>query len=342
MIYLFHGDDAFSSAEAARGLRARMEEEDPMAALNSTALSGARLSVAELQAAADALPFLGERRLVTVEGLLGRLNPRGGDRSAERRKALADGLKAYLPGMPASTRLVLVEGALHGNNPLLTWLKKRAAQDGESVLLRAFERPKASAMPGWIRQRAERRGGALSAPAAAALAEALARDGQVDLRLADAEVEKLLTYADDREVTEQDVALLVTPIGLESIFRLMDALAERRGAEAASLLHRFFEEGEPPLRILALVTRQIRLLALTRALLNEGTPPRELQGRLPVPPFVARKLASQARRFDLAFLTGALGRLLEIDEGAKTGRVDPVLGLELFVARVCGLGAPAR
>jgi DNA polymerase-3 subunit delta len=342
VIYLFHGPDAFSIGEAVAGLKARLFAEDAFAELNHSELDGRRLSVAELRAVADALPFMGARRLVVVHNLLARCNPQGGEAG---RAALADALKAYLPELPEATRLVFVDGALHGNNPILRWAEaRRAAQVGteEALVVRAFAAPAADRLPGWLAARAGQKGGQITPGAAAALAEALDREGTVDLRLADGELEKLLTYAGDRPVGEADVALLVTPVSLEKVFALTEALADRDGRRASTLLRGFLDHGEAPLRLQALVARQFRQLAAARTLLDAGTPPGELAAGLGVAPFVAKKLAGQARRFNAAFLQRALAQLAQQEQAAKTGQIDAGLALELFVAEVSrGPGTPA-
>lgn len=340
MIELLCGADDFAVAEQAARRRADAAAADPMADLNAVVLDGARLTVAELQTAADALPFLGGRRLVVVHGLLGRCNPRGGDKSKERRAALVDGLLAYLPGVPASTDLVLVEGVLEADNRVAAWLRGAAGDDG-AVRVRSFEPPPPERLPAWIAERAARRGGVFTPAAATALAAALAPDGPADLRRVDGEVEKLLTYALDRAVEPDDVSRLVTPVDPENVYRLVEAIAERNGPAAASLLHTFLSAGEEPLSLLGKIARQFRQLAQARALLDSAVPPAEHARALGVPPFIARKLTTQARRFSAPFLDAALKRLLEIDVGIKTGRTAGPLALDLFVAGVCGTRSPA-
>lgn len=337
MLYIFHGSDEFAAHEAVAQLRARMAASDPMAELNTNELDGRNLTVAQLQATADAMPFMGERRLVIVRGLLGRCNPRGGDKSG--RSELADGLCSYLARLPATTRLVLVEGKLEKGNPVLRWAEQQRAgpaEQGEAAVVRAFEPPKPAQLPQWLAGRAQAQGGTIDRAAAVALTEALTRDGEVDPRLANVELEKLLTYAGSRPVTTSDVTLLVTPVSLESIFRLVDALAERNGPLATTLLHQFLAADEHPLGLLALVTRQFRLLLQTQALQEAGARAGELESRLPVPPFVAQKLARQARRFSPELLRAALHKLLDSDTAIKTGRMDSMLALDLFVAGICG------
>jgi DNA polymerase-3 subunit delta len=334
MIYLYYGSDELAIQEAVARLRRRLAESDPLAELNTTELDGRGLTVGQLQAAADALPFLGERRLVIVGGLLARCNPRTGEKGGAE---LADALLAYLPHLPPSTRLVLVEGALEKSHAVLGWAQRQADAGGGQAgpAVRAFEAPKPAQMPAWLVARAQAYGGAIDRAAAVALTEALTRDGEVDARLADNELQKLLAYALDRPVSAADVALLVSPVSLESIFRLTDALAERNGPRAVSLLHQLLAAGEHPLALLALVTRQFRLLLHAQSLQAAGVAPAELAARLPVPPFVAQKLARQARRFSPGALEGALHRLLEMDTAIKTGRLDGQLALDLFVAGIC-------
>lgn len=369
MFYLFHGSDELAVSEAVGLLRRKLAEVDPMAELNYTELDGRRLAVADVQLAADAAPFMGDRRLVVVRGLVGRCNVQGGAKSGAAsgggtsgggsaqggekggqgggqggRKELVEALKAYLPQMAPTTRLVLWEGKLDANNPILKWAvqwRSEQPKPDEAAVVKSFEAPKLAQMPRWLMTRAQVRGGTFSPPAAEALADALARDGEVDARLADSELVKLLTYAGQRPVTAEDVAYLVTPVSLDSIFKLMDALGDRNGPKATTLLHQFLANNEHPLRILALVVRQIRLLLQTRALLDAGVSGPGLESRLPVAPFIARKLAGQARRFSTAFLEAALRRLLEIDSQIKTGRIDGVLALDLFVVGVCAQSGTA-
>jgi DNA polymerase-3 subunit delta len=289
------------------------------------------VTIGDLAATASALPFMSAERIVLVRGLLGRLDPRAEE---SERKEMADALVAYLGAVPPTTRLILTDGPLSAANPVLKWAQARATDP--TVALRQFEAPKPAAVPQWLAQRARARGGSIEPRAAQALADALDREGKVDLRRAESELEKLLVYADDRSVTEGDVRELVTSIGLESIFTLMDALADRNGRVATSLLAKFVDAGEPPLRILALVARQVRLLAMTRFLTDRGASVSELNAALGVPPFVVQKLQRQARRFSTPLLVAALRRLAQIDADIKTGKAEATLALDLFVCELCG------
>lgn len=342
MIEFHHGADAFAIAEHVRTARAAFATEDAMAELNAVVLDGARLTVAELQLAADALPFMGGRRLIIVRGLIGRCNARSGDKRKDRRTTLIDGLLSYLPGVPTTTRLVLADGPIEADNRVATWLRKAAGTDGGAVTVRSYDPPAPERLPAWIAARATQRGGAFSSAAAKALAAALAPDGPADLWRCDSEIEKLLTWAGKRPVEAGDVARLVAPVDTENVYRLIEAIADRDGPAAATLLHTFLAGGEEPLSLLGKIARQFHQLAHVQALLDSGVPAGEHARAVGVPPFVARKLAGQSRRFSAPFLDAALKRLLDIDVGIKTGRTSGPIALDLFVAGVCGTGGGGR
>src|SRR5919202_6375938 len=119
-VYVLHGEDTFSRDEALQGLKDRMRGL-PAGEHNLTELSGPQANLDELRAATDVVPFLAERRMVIVRGLLSRLQGRGGApgrRGRQRSKTAATEydeyqvLLDYLPDLPATTSVVFVEDGL--------------------------------------------------------------------------------------------------------------------------------------------------------------------------------------------------------------------------------------
>src|SRR3954468_7613930 len=72
LIYVLWGTDRFTRDEQVRGLKRRALAE-PCGEYNLSVLSGMDVTVRDVRAVADALPFMGDRRVVVVEGLLGRI-----------------------------------------------------------------------------------------------------------------------------------------------------------------------------------------------------------------------------------------------------------------------------
>jgi DNA polymerase III subunit delta len=85
------------------------------------------------------------------------------------------------------------------------------------------------------------------------------------------------------------------------------------------LLEDLIATGEPALRLTFMIRRQFQLAARARALLDRGTPQKELSSRLKVPPFVARKLEEQGRKLDEEDLERALTQIQDLEGGLKGG-----------------------
>ena len=112
------------------------------------------------------------------------------------------------------------------------------------------------------------------------------------------ETEKLALYVGDDTATHEDVAALCPPDVQSNIFAFVDALAAGKRDRALGLLEDLISTGEPPLRLTFMIRRQFQLVARARALLDRGTPQREIASILKIPPFVARKLDEQGRKLD--------------------------------------------
>ncbi|HXG42362.1 MAG TPA: DNA polymerase III subunit delta [Dehalococcoidia bacterium] len=325
-LYIFYGQDTFSLREAVDQLRQRLDADGSLWA-NTVSLDGVRLRPQELLEACQATPFLGPHRLVLVRGLLGRFQGEG------RRRPQALGpwqsLAEALPGMPASTHLVLVEeGPLDASNPLLSLLRPHAQ-------VQEFSPISGQELTRWLARRCRHLGLRLSDRAAALLLQLLGND----LWALASELEKLAVYANGQMVREADVRLLVTPAREASVFDLTAAVSEGRHREALRLLRELLAQGEEPLVLLALLHRQHRRLLLARWLSERGAGEGEAARELGLPPWAARRAMVQARRLPLSRLRAAYRRLLEADAAIKRGKMAPEVALETLVYDLAALGA---
>ncbi len=221
----------------------------------------------------------------------------------------------------------------------------------------------------WARERS----GALSAGDVEQLVrDVLARDGKrptpgavaLILRRAGAdpgalavEIEKLCLYAGDaREVTEDDVRASMRDLAESWIFDFTRALAQRQAGAALTLLRKLFEQGDHPLRLLALIHRELRLLLLARDCLTDTlaakwTPrvqfntfrdqllpllsdeQREAFGGLH--PFALYQCLQNASRTSTGALQRGVLKLQQLDIKLKSSASDPRILLEGFVLELC-------
>ena len=323
MFHLFHGQDTYSQREKLAALLAKEGDAD-MLSLNTTRLDN-KITFAELQAACDAMPFLARVRVVLVQDLF----------SSIPDKAFMEKLEAYLLRLPATTRLIFLESkALPDNHRII-----RLADKEKVGYVRKFDEPKGNDLERWVRVHVEERGGHIAPQAASLLATKVAgerdeRDGHLPvLQALTNEIEKLVLYKGSEATIEAaDVVLLSPYAAEETIFELVDALGNRQPARAAELFQAKVNEGTDPFYLFSMFIRQFRLLIQARYLLDQGERPAGIAEQMKQRPFVADKLARQARNFSAGQLAQIYRRLLEIDVDVKTGKADLLTALHLLVA----------
>ncbi len=316
-ILFIYGDDEFAIARRLKKVQQRVDKEG----MNTTHLDAHSVRKEELNRAINTMPFLAERRLVFLE------KPSPQYRGKNQR---VDFIK-FLESIPKSTVLVLHE-EMDGKKAGKNWLVKWAQRTKEIARVEAYMLPKAWETGSWtarIQQEAKSQGGEMDSHAATRLAEMTG----ANTRQAAQEITKLLTYVNfARPISLADVELVSISTAQGDIFELVDALGNGKGKEAQAMLHQLLDE-QDPFSIFGMVVRQFRLLLLTREVLNQRG---NVQVELKQHPFVAKKLASQARHFSISTLESIYKRLLIIDEEAKTGKATLDLSLDMLVVELAG------
>jgi DNA polymerase-3 subunit delta len=192
---------------------------------------------------------------------------------------------------------------------------------------------------------------------AAGAQELILRRAGTDMAMLATELEKLCLYVGDRaSITEDDVRLVFHDMAESWIFDFTGALAERKLARALPVLRGLIEQGEPPLRLLAMIAREVRMLLLARECLDDALrgkwradlPFNVFQSRvLPcldaetrqafgnVHPFVLYRRLQDAARVNAGRLRDALLQLSDLDVRLKSSRSAPAMLLELFVIDWC-------
>lgn len=163
-------------------------------------------------------------------------------------------------------------------------------------------------------------------------------------------------------IDEEDVETVVGKTKEDRIFDLTNALSEKNAKAALLALQSLLEQGEQPLMILAMISREIRLLLQASILTQSGKLPPVTPG-MEFPsfqknvypsvsamaqgmarkedllvgkhPFVIFNALRHCRRFSCPVLIGYLDELLEMDRAMKSSATDPQLLLERFLIKAC-------
>ncbi len=329
MLYILSGRDDYSLSRYIDEIKAGLGGPAALEG-NLTVLEGGQVTVDSLRPVCEAAPFLAERRLVIIRGLMQRFQaaPRSArPRSPRSGRQVPDHqpLAEYLPTVPESTIVVMVDEEIRPGNPLFKALSKQAT-------VKSFPLLRDAALRTWVQRRVREEGGSIAPEAVDMLVQSVGSN----LWAMAGEVDKLLLYAGQRRIEPADVEKLVGYVQEANIFNLVDAIMESRAAAAERALTRLLGHGAAPGFIVTMLARQLRLLILTREVASARTSPAALQSRLNLASeFVARKLLQQARAYTMVRLKQAYSRLLQTDIDIKTSRYSPELALGLLVAELC-------
>ncbi|MFH0914327.1 MAG: DNA polymerase III subunit delta [Chloroflexota bacterium] len=330
MLYILFGEDDYSLHQALEGLKASLGDPSLVVA-NTTVFDGRELTLDALKTACETVPFLAPKRLVIVEGLLQHFEVKDRPRKAKKPATKSNTAEAYksfgdyLPHLPESTVVVLVDGGLKAENPLLKELASKAE-------VKAFPRLKDAVLKQRIQLMVKEQGGAI-APAAVNL---LARLVGGNLWLMSTEVAKLVAYAAGRGIGEEDVQNQVSHAEPASIFAVVDAILEQRAGRGEEMLQDLLDRGAVPTYILTMLVRQLGLLVRLKELQKQKLPGAEMQRRLGLSSdFVFRKTLDLADRYSWERLKETYRKLLATDLAIKRGIYDGELALNLLIAELC-------
>ncbi len=317
-VYFLYGNDEFAISRRLKEFEADFSD-STSADMNTARLDARTVSENDLNTAVNAMPFLASKRLVLLADPSAKYN-----NPAARKE-----FKEFIEKVPETARLVIYEG-IEPRDLNKHWLVQWSGKKSKLVKTQAFLLPRPWEMTGWIVSEIGSQGGEIEPPAAAKLAEMVG----VNTRQAGQEIAKLLAYVNwERQVRVQDVEAVSIVTAQESVFDFVDALSTGDSQSAQRLLHRLLEN-EDAFSLWGMVIRQFRLLLLAREVLDSQGGKDEVARALSVHPFVAEKTTGQARAFTLPVLERIYHKLLEIDEGVKTGQFPLELALDALVVEL--------
>lgn len=347
-VYLLAGPDDVSIDDEVRDLVSGANLPPGMAEANTTRFDGVGFAFEAFRFACEAMPFLANGRVVICRGVIAALGVREA-RSAARRgparepvenpekatsrrvrkadiaptsKSPDEALADYLPNVPTTTVVIFVEAEHPAPGSALG-----VAFGARGITVRAFPVPEGDAMVRWLRERARRAAGP-DAPASGAMtvdaARSLAAHVGGDVRLASAEVRKLVTYAGPgRAVEARDVELLTPQAATTAkVWEFTQAILEGQRERAAVRLGQLMDGADyRPEQVIAsvrsAVSQHLNVLALAQAGDDDGSIGRQLR----MQPFAVKMTRERAGRLGERALAYMHRRVLEADLSLKSSAV---------------------
>lgn len=312
-IYVFYGDEDFFINEAYSAVKTHsLKGTDP--SLSLVEFKGDETSGGVIFDELRTLPFFASKnKLVAVEEA---------DDFVEKNR---ETLEKYLQTPASHTSLVLVCNKWDKRMKLATLVDKV----GISI---ECKRLKDHQLPNWIFTRAKHYKKNISPVAAQKLVE----DVGNNLAIIDKHLEKLSIYLGEKAtIDERDVDALVGVDRNRTVFELTDAVAQRNVAGAIKILGQMLTHGEDSVRIISLLSWQIKRLWRAKQILKQGGDDHKITAELQIVPFFAKRFFEQVKLYTEEDLMKKHALLLETDVKSKTSSFGTQLLLELLVYKLC-------
>lgn len=287
-------------------LKALISEDDT---LNFNKYQGNDINVGEVIDQAETMPFLAQRRVILIEN--SGLCKSGNDQLAE-----------YLPDMPDTTILIMVETEVDAK-------KKLYKAFGNVGKVYDFDYQNDRDLRLWIDNRMKQEKKTIDKNAVDLLLE---RTGS-DMMTIDAEMEKLFSYTNNKTfINAQDVETITTASVSSGIFDMTTAMAERNPSKAIEIYHDLLiRKVTSSFGALTLIARQFNQILQVKELRGKGYPSSRVADTMKLSPYIEKKIENQARGFSEKRLREALEACVRVEEDVKIKSMDPDFQVELLI-----------
>ena len=334
MLYVLLGQDDFSLRQSLEQIKKGIGDQE-LLATNTTTLDGQQLALDQLSNVCETLPFLAEKRLVIVTGLLERFEPQVKSGRKKKKTTRANNqqnehkaFSGYLGKILESTILILIDGRVGNNNPLLKELPNKA-------VVKSFPLLRGDKLPPWIQRQVREGGGSISPQAAELLAKLVGGN----LWTMSNEISKLILFTSGRRIEEEDVRSVVSSAQEANVFAMVDAILELKAGAAEEILQQLLQRGAAPAYLLVMLSRQVRMMVQVKELRKQRKSDMEIQNRLGLTSdYALRKTLERAGTYSVGRLRDVYHKLLEADLAIKTGKYNGELALDILIAEICQRG----
>ena len=301
-LYLFHGEETYLRDYYLNRLK-ELVVGGGMEEFNLHVLQGKDLTPHRLEETVDCLPMMSQRTLIVVNDY-------------DMFKGDKDGLTALLKDLPDYVCLVFVYDLIEYKSDARTKLAGAIKEKGSVV---PFNRQEQGDLVDWIARRFKAMDHDIGSEDAKYL---IFLCGDLMHTLI-SEIGKIGAYASHRRVTRGDIDAVATPQLDAVVFQMTDAISAGDFDKAASVLGDLYHMQEAPIKLLAVLGKQLRQIYTARLAIENKKGSRylmELWGMRSAYP--AERLMQSARRFSLAWCRRAVIRCGETDLAMKSTGAD--------------------
>ncbi|MBO9129579.1 DNA polymerase III subunit delta [Bacillus sp. 165] len=318
-LYLVYGTESYFINETIELLiKHALEEENRD--FNAVVYDLDEVYLEEVVEDARTLPFFGERKVILIK------SPLFLTAQKEKMEQNVKVLEEYIKEPSPFTVLVLIAPFEKlDERKKITKLVKKSAEVVEANVLQTQDIEK------WIQERVKEQGVQIEGKAISLLVELVGSN----IMMLSQEMNKLFLYIDEeRLITEETVSSIVPKSAEQNVFALTEKVVKRDIGGALKILYELLTKQEEPIKILALLVTQFRLLYQVKELQGRGYNQNQIASHLSVHPYRVKLAMNQTKLFLPEELKKILNLLAEADYEMKTGKMEKKLILEFFIMRL--------
>lgn len=322
-VYLCYGKEGYLRDWILKELKKNLIDE-AFETLNYVYFDGKEADVDSIINACETLPFMADIKIVVVEDSPLITSGKGGSQDEESR------LNDYLSNLSESTCLVFIlnDVKVDKRRKIIKNIKKA----GELVELNKISDRD---LIKWVEKTFKKNKKKISKGDINYFVQSIGYseyNNEKTLYDMENEIIKLSNYVGDREnISKDDIDKNITKSLENNIFKLLDSIGRKNPTIALKVLNEMIIGNEPIQRIMFMIIRQIRLLFMSRLLIEKGYSQGDIAKKMGVHSFSAQKIIRQSRSFTCKELEETLKKCLKADMGIKKGLINNKLAVETLI-----------
>ena len=296
MIFFFYGEDSFRAKNKIDAIKDKFKASVDKSGISLINLDGEILTLDDFLKNTESQGFFTSKKLIIIKNIFDNKNL----------KILEKPLIEYLAKQKDSVE----------ENYLIFWQVSKP--NPKNTLYKALtkfkyveEFPKLSSdkINTWLKKEIASRNKTISQEAALTLLSFVGEN----LWQLEQEINKLVHFSHNSEISLNDVKSIVQAKSDDNIFNLVDALGKKNKALALKLLESQLDSGANSLYLLTMIARQFRILIKVKLFSAKIDNSFAVAQALKIHPFVAKKTLEQSKLYSLEDLKKIYQLLLELD-----------------------------
>lgn len=278
--------------------------------MNLGIYEGKNIDINEVIDSAETFPFFAEHRLIVMDST--GLFKSGGEELAE-----------YMKKIPETTIFLFIESDVDKRSKMYKAVKSAG-------YICEINRQTEQDIAVWAARIFDNDGKKITK---ANMSYLIANVG-TDMEVLSREIEKLITFAWDKNVvSKEDIdAVCIKQLNVR-IFDMIDAISVKNQKKTLDCYYELIAEKEPPMRILFMISRQFNLMLQAKDLSGRGMNKDQIATTMGVQGFIAGKCINQSRNFTVADLKMGLAESVKTEEMIKSGTMDENIGVEMLLVK---------